>query len=47
MSAELATLVKRGVVTREEALSHSTERKELERLLGRPPETPAARSAKA
>lgn len=46
MSAELATLVKSGVVTREEALQHSTERKELERLLGRPAETPASRSAR-
>ena len=35
MSTELAALVKSGVVTREEALAHSTERKELERLLGR------------
>jgi twitching motility protein PilT len=33
MNAELAALVKTGVVTPEEALSHSTERKELERLL--------------
>ena len=40
MSAELAALVKSGVVTREEALAHSTERKELERQLGRPGEMP-------
>jgi twitching motility protein PilT len=33
MNPELATLVKTGVVTPEEALSHSPERKELERLL--------------
>jgi twitching motility protein PilT len=47
MNVELAALVKSGVVTREEALSHSTERKELERLLGRPGETPPAWSARA
>ena len=33
MTNELATLVQTGVITAEEALSHSTERKELERLL--------------
>jgi twitching motility protein PilT len=33
MNAELAALVRKGVVTREEALAHSTEQKELERLL--------------
>ena len=46
MNAELAALVKSGAVTREEALSHSTERKELDRLLGRPAETPGSRVAK-
>jgi twitching motility protein PilT len=46
MSGELATLVKSGVVTREEALSHSDDRKELERLLARPAETTASRSTK-
>jgi twitching motility protein PilT len=44
MSAELAALVKSGVVTREEALSRSTEQKELERLLAG--EATAARSAR-
>jgi Tfp pilus assembly pilus retraction ATPase PilT len=46
MSAELAALVRSGVVTREEALAQSTERKELERQLGRPGEMPASRSAR-
>ncbi len=44
MSAELAALVRSGVVTREEALSRSAEPKELERMLGA---AAAGRSARA
>jgi twitching motility protein PilT len=46
MSAELAALVRSGTVTREEAMAHSTERKELERVLGRAAETPGSRAAR-